>query len=257
MIPNFVRRFRLQRLMARQLTNWREVWAADSTSTSVASLRFRDGTVLHAGADDAAGFLFLEIFANGCYRAGLPAALDGDIVDVGANIGAFTLDVARRYPGSTVHAYEPDATSCARLRENVAANGLASRVRVWNEAVSASEGTMILRSGSGSVLASAYAKPDQDEVLREVPAVTLTTVMARASGRVGLLKLDCEGAEADIVDAAPSAAACAEYIVAEYHEELVPGVLARLERALAPRFEVRAERTSRCGPLLRARRRPS
>ena len=233
-VPNVLRRVRLQALMARQLVNWRKAWATYSTGAPMPPLRFRNGLVLHHGERDSAGALFFEIFANGCYRRGLPVALSGDVVDVGANIGAFTLDAATRYPSAIVHAYEPDPQTCQVLRRNIEANGLSSRVRIWHEAVAGESGTLTLWRGDGSVLASVHLRGVARGNSCDVPAVTLQTVVARTCGRVGVLKLDCEGAEADILEAAGPALDAVDCIVAEYHCALVPDVIPRILRVLEP-----------------------
>ena len=253
-VPDVFRRVRRQALMARHLVNWREVWTAYSSASPMPPLRFRNGMVIHHEVGDSAGLLFFEIFANGCYRAGLPGALTGDIVDIGANIGAFTLDVARRYPAACIHAYEPDSHTCETLRRNVEENGLAARVRIWNEAVAGTAGTLRLWQGEGSVLTSAYLDASSRGIFRDVPAVALQTVVGRASGRVGLLKMDCEGAEAEILEGAGLALDAVDYLVAEYHTALVPDVLPRLSRVLEPAFDVTISDGRPCGPLLRARR---
>jgi FkbM family methyltransferase len=253
-VPGLIRRARLQALMARQLENWREAWVAYSSGSPTPTLRFRNGLRLHSGPRDSAGFLFFEIFANGCYRRGLPVALSGAVVDIGANIGAFTLDAATRYPAAIVHAYEPDPPTCDVLRRNVEANGLASRVRIWNEAVAGESGTLRLWRGDGSVVASAHLPQLRRGESCDVPAVTLETVLSRTSGRIGVLKMDCEGAEAEILEAAGSALDAVDFIVAEYHAELVAEVVPRLRRALHRSFEVTTERGPRCGPMIRARR---
>lgn len=253
-VPGIIRRARLQALMARQLENWREVWAAYSAGSAGPPLRFRNGLVFHSGPGDSAAFLFFEIFANGCYRRGLPGALNGEIVDIGANIGAFTLDAATRYPGAIVHAYEPDPRTCDMLRRNVQANGLAPRVQIWNEAVAGHPGTLRLWRGHGSVIASAHLpEPDRGEAC-DVPAVTLQTVLARTAGRIGVLKLDCEGAEAEILETAGTTLDSVDFIVAEYHPALVPEVVPRIRGALEKSFEVSVEHGRRCGPMMRARR---
>lgn len=253
-VPDVVRRARLQGLMARQLVNWREAWTAYSSQSPMPPLRFRNGLVFHHGPRDSAGFLFFEIFANGCYRRGLPATFTGDMVDIGANIGAFTLDAATRFPAAIVHAYEPDPESCAVLRQNVDANGLSSRVRIWNEAVSGEHGTLRLWRGDGSVVVSAHLPAASRGEPCDVPAVTLQDVVARTSGRIGVLKMDCEGAEADILEAAGPALDAVEFIVAEFHTRLVPAVVPRIRRVLEPSFDVRVTEGQRCGPMIRARR---
>jgi FkbM family methyltransferase len=253
-VPDIVRRARLQGLMARQLMNWREAWTAYSSQSRMPPLRFRNGLVFHHGPRDSAGFLFFEIFANGCYRRGLPASLTGDVVDIGANIGAFMLDAATRYPAAAVHAYEPDPETCAVLRQNVEANGLSSRVRIWNEAVAGERGTLRLWRGDGSVVASAHLPAALRGEPCDVPAVTLQDVVARTSGRIGVLKMDCEGTEAEILEAAGPALDAVQFVVAEFHSLLVPGVVPRIRRVLEPSFDVSVTEGQRCGPMIRARR---
>ena len=252
-VPGSVRRARLQWLMALRLTNWREAWHAYASALPMPPLHFRDGAVLHSRPIDSAGTLFFEIFANGCYRRGLPATLDGDVIDIGANIGAFTLDAARRFKTATVHAYEPDPETCRVLQRNVEANGIWSRVRIWNEAVAGAPGTLRLWSSDGSIAASAHPGRAFGEA-RDVTAVTLQTVVERTSGRVGLLKMDCEGAEAEILDSAGAALDAVEYFVAEYHPALVPDVVSRMRRSLQPAFDVVVSDSRQCPDLIRARR---
>ena len=240
--------------MARQLVNWRDAWAAYSAASPMPPLRFRNGLVFHHGPRDSAGFLFFEIFANGCYRRGLPGALSGDVVDIGANIGAFTLDAATRYPSATVHAYEPDPQTCQVLQRNIEANGLSSRVRIWKEAVAGESGPLRLWRGDGSVVASAHLPASVRGDFCDVPAVTLQTAVARTSGRVAVLKMDCEGAEAEILEAAGAALDAVEYIVAEYHRALVPEVVPRIRRVLEPAFDVTVVEGRRCGSMIRAHR---
>jgi FkbM family methyltransferase len=175
-------------------------------------------------------------------------------VDIGANIGAFTLDAATRYPAATVHAYEPDPETGAVLRQNVDANGLASRVRIWNQAVAGESGTLRLWRGDGSVVASAHLPAGIRGESCDVPAVTLQQVLARTSGRIGVLKMDCEGAEAEILESAGPALDAVQFVVAEFHSALVPAVVPRIRRVLDPFFAVSVTEGQRCGPMIRARR---
>jgi hypothetical protein len=88
-----------------------------------------------------------------------------------------------------------------------------------------------------------------------VRAVTLQTALERCGSRIALLKLDCEGAEADIIAAAGPALESIDRIVAEYHSDLVPDVIPRMRRALDGAFSVTVSAGKRCGPMLRAVRR--
>lgn len=62
---------------------------------------------------------------------------DGDVlIDVGANIGVYTVYAAMRHPASRVVALEPEYANLHLLRDNVVLNGLTGRVDVFAVAVS-------------------------------------------------------------------------------------------------------------------------
>lgn len=233
MVPDSIRRLRLRAMMARHLVNWREVWSAYDVQALPPPLRFRTGVTLHHTPGDAPVFLFFEIFANGCYRRRLTLPVAGRVVDIGANIGAFILDSAFHQPGLTFHAYEPNPESFQTLERNIDANGLRDRVTPFNEAVTGRGGTIALWRGGGSLAAGAFAADTRDEARTiQVPAVPLSDVVERA-GHITLLKIDAEGAEADILESADARTLeHIQAIVGEYHEALVPGVMRRVDAAL-------------------------
>ena len=63
------------------------------------------------------------------------------VFDVGANCGAFTLPLATAAgPGSRIVAFEPNPVMAARLRTNLALNGLTESVHVVEVALGAQDG---------------------------------------------------------------------------------------------------------------------
>src|SRR5215831_17361908 len=80
---------------------------------------FRDGQqILNAG--NRSGFVetLIEIWGLEEYtRNGFYDPTDGDVVlDLGANIGLFSIWIARRAPTATVLAFEPFPENCSTLR---------------------------------------------------------------------------------------------------------------------------------------------
>lgn len=246
----WLRRARLQALLARQLENWREVWRAYEQGRIVPVLKFRDGRVLHHGPHDAPVFLFLEIFANRCYRRMEPPTVRGPVVDIGANIGAFTIDCAARHPDAAIHAYEPHPASREMLQRNVLANRLDGRIKIWPEAVAGADGEVAFHGGGASLEAGVFATGG-DPV--RIPSVSLETVLSRAGGQVGLLKVDAEGAEIDIFEGSRSAVARAAHIMGEFHPALLPNARERLQAALSEHFVVEFSVTHQCGATFVAR----
>lgn len=129
------------------------------------------------------------------------------VVDAGAHVGAFTLLAAKRVgPAGRVLAFEPNPQQRERLERNVATNGF-DQVEIRAEALSDHAGRALLhlsadhtRSGNASLNAGEGAAGAV-----AVDLVRLDDLAERlAVPRVDLIKLDVEGAEADIVVGATS-----------------------------------------------------
>ncbi|MDP9073841.1 MAG: FkbM family methyltransferase [Actinomycetota bacterium] len=117
------------------------------------------------------------------------------VVDVGANVGAYTL-LAAATPGVAVWAFEPSSPTFARLAENVALNGLDQRVVVQRVAVGATAGTV--RLSTGNDLLNRVLAPDEQQDSEEVPLVTLDDVIP-PEVKVRVVKVNVEGLEEDVL----------------------------------------------------------
>ena len=118
---------------------------------------------------------------------------DGVCVDIGANIGLKTMQLATLAPRGRVVAVEAAPRIHECLRAGVAANGLAN-VATEHAAITDREGTVKFTENS------AYGHISPEGV--EVPATTLARVMGRhALGRLDFLKMDVEGFEFPILRA--------------------------------------------------------
>jgi FkbM family methyltransferase len=141
------------------------------------------------------------IFANGIYEPSVTRAFRTrlrpgmTVVDVGANIGCFSL-LSASPVGSTgsVIAVEPNPRNVKALHASAARNGF-QHVHVFQTAASDECGLLFLNVDSSNETVSP-AKGDIDDMLsREtVPALTLDTII-KSSRRADLIKLDTEGAE--------------------------------------------------------------
>lgn len=118
------------------------------------------------------------------------------IVDVGANLGFFALAARAHSPRAAIHAYEPNPRILPMLRANTATVD----VKVFAEAVGARADTVILKDDGPSNRARVVQGIGDGHL---VPQVTLETAVERMGGTVDLLKLDCEGAEWEILRPGP------------------------------------------------------
>lgn len=124
-------------------------------------------------------------------------------LDVGANLGLHSLGVAKEV-GCHVAAFEPSPPTADCLEKSVAENELEHLVRIFRVAISDEEGSAELVEPEHHVGQAALEAPTEgfrEGNRYEVPVARLDTYgefqeYIRALGaRVGLLKMDIEGAE--------------------------------------------------------------
>ncbi len=120
------------------------------------------------------------------------------VLDVGANLGTFCLNLAVRRPDLVLHAFEPVSATCEWLRANVRRNGAGDRVHVHRLALAERAGTMEMtrtRHTNNRLVPGPGAAPGEGPVER-VEVATLDGFLAReGTGPVALVKMDVEGAE--------------------------------------------------------------
>lgn len=126
------------------------------------------------------------------------------VVEIGANVGYFTtLAAARVGPSGRVYAFEANPHVAKLLERSVRLNGQTGWCRVIPMAVSERVGTArfyrMTREQGGSTLReleeARLASPDSDVEVLQVPTVTLDAFIAAEAARVGIIKIDAEGAE--------------------------------------------------------------
>ena len=150
------------------------------------------------------------------------------VFDIGANVGIFTVQQARR--GARVYAFEPNPNCFRRLSKAVAANGFGDVVSLFNVAVGSTSGmgALVVPRGwttNGNVLSTAH--PDTDSI-----SVELTTldhvVPSFALTHIDLLKIDTEGAELEVLRGADRTLQLVQRVVIEYHSIEILGHIREL-----------------------------
>ncbi len=127
---------------------------------------------------------------------------DVTVVDVGANAGIFSLPIAKGAgPTSRFLLIEPNPEMLARLRANIALNGL-SDVLVEEAAIGdeAGRATLYFSPNGNPGEARLGVSFDDDAGGIEVPVVTLPGLAeAHGIGEIDLLKVDVEGLEDRVI----------------------------------------------------------
>ena len=143
------------------------------------------GLALYTGLPEYDDMLFTERFLK-----------SGDVViDVGANIGLYSLLAASRTGGGRVIALEPYPVAADRLRENVALNSL-HNVEVRAEAAGAEKGSAQLTADLDTINHIVTGGAVAGSIT--VPVLTLDSLV-ESGEPVALVKVDAEGFESSVM----------------------------------------------------------
>jgi len=139
----------------------------------------------------------------------------GIVVDVGANVGEFTLRVVERFQkhkdsSYKVIAFEPNPVICEILRVQVLRNNLDDTVEIYNAALSKREGrsSFVIEDPSKNSARGHLATPHEmsndftNQHSFYVDVKTLDNVLATRELKVHIVKVDVEGAELFVLQGA-------------------------------------------------------
>ncbi len=181
-------------------------------------VRFRDRTYFAVGMAEL--YPLVEIYRDGHYgrdEAFLPRG-GTTVVDVGANVGTFTIYHAAA--GARVLAVEPNASSHRRLVAAVTTNGLDDRVTVVRAAIGARRGRSRIVAADRLTVLGRVVPIDPNTPIQndQVEVLPLDDVVSAHDLRdIDLLKIDVEGAEADVLRGGSATLARTLRIILEYH----------------------------------------
>lgn len=145
---------------------------------------------------------------------------DAVIVDIGANIGVFTVWAGIKAPKGRIFAYEPELNTFNQLNKNVRLNDL-NNVVAYRLGVAGKPGSLTLFvDPRNQEQASLYESlPGKEQVIE---CITLDDILRiNQLDRIDILKVDTEGAEYEILSAASAEVLSKiKCIVLEYHDYL-------------------------------------
>lgn len=152
--------------------------------------------------------LFRRVLIDGEYEPRIVAAvrqhLDParDFLDIGANVGFFTVLAAKLLEHGRVLAVEPSSAAGARLKKNLHLNGVHGKVILFEGLVLDHDGSQTLniipgREEYSSVGALVHPSVVGEAFVQETARATTLDDLVRANQLApGLIKIDVEGAEA-------------------------------------------------------------
>src|SRR6266851_146417 len=187
-------------------------------SSFVAETKDRIKLRMNAGES----FTFFENLVRRDYLTnGIKLGLGDTVMDIGANIGSFTVLAATVVgPFGRVVAYEPVPGCGRRLRDNIELNRLRN-VTCYQAAVDGHAGILELFATEKSALSTSCIPRSENNDADKISVKALTIEQAfndNGLEKLSLLKIDCEGSEYEIFETMTSQVACKiDQIAMEVH----------------------------------------
>jgi len=242
LLPELVRGTRISRSLGRPLARY------------TGRFRMRDSTVLLLRPYSMDLGIFHEIWDHERYTAGSISvvARHGTIVDIGAHIGLFSLFASKVLQANRIISVEPDSANFELLSKNISANHVENASLVKAAIAGESGEKRIYNTSSNTGGHSLYARGVSSIA---VWTVSLTELFKASNiSECSLLKMDCEGAEMEILENAPDkllrnvSAISLEYHLDDYPRERLERLKTRMQ-TLGFNLEIRP--TSRTLGILR------
>jgi FkbM family methyltransferase len=166
------------------------------------------------------------------------------VVDIGANIGMFSLYTFYLRPNAHVLSVEPSEGTHAMLESNRADNPALDwrtlRAALWRE-----DGSISF-DASGPSTGSRITGAGQGE---SVPAASLRTVLEKHAGAssIDIMKIDIEGAEQAALEGNAGLLACVDMLIIELHPDLCDAatVLRELRAAFPHVYKIPGRRSAK------------
>lgn len=169
------------------------------------SFTIRDVHVTFDTSDTYSKEWFFPRCANGTYHEPAVTYLIEKLmgvcpsfVDVGAHLGYFSIIVAKLCPNKPVLAYEMDDRAFKRLVKNANANDIPN-LSLFQKAITASSGSVSYRRLPMLDSGESIAFAGSDDPSRTVESQSLDDAFSTTGIPVGLIKIDVEGADYDVL----------------------------------------------------------
>lgn len=122
------------------------------------------------------------------------------VLDIGANIGAYAVPLAKAFPDIDIHAFEPHPGALRRLKRNLLLNDLAN-VIIHDCGVGESKGSLTFYAGNEKdVGLSSFVRPHAAECSALPVAVhPLDGLFGEPGLPVSVIKIDVQGFEAQVL----------------------------------------------------------
>ena len=179
-------------------------------------------------------YSLVEVLLGDEYTDYLPRGFEiKTVVDLGANIGMFSLLCAAVFPGADLFCVEPDPANSEQLRRNLAGISASS--------TTALEGAVWTHDGAGTLITSSAAtehsmlEASQNTGSVEIKCYTMESILRLTEvSEIDLLKVDIEGAERELLEHCDTWIERVKVMLLELHPSITGFDIQKLKAKLEP-----------------------
>jgi FkbM family methyltransferase len=208
-------RLLLNTLAVWNLQEWLSFWFTQNTSRITVNgvqMNIRTDTFTNKLSDV---MIVFEVLHDGEYDM-CKILPDDVIIDIGGHIGSFTIMASRKAPRGQIYTYEAFEQTFHQLEKNLANNAV-TNVHAFNIALSDRVGEQVFYVNTMNQAQNSLNAEHGEEYI--VPTIPLQNVFDdNGITRCNLIKIDCEGAEYDILFSSEPVLQNIDRIILEYHE---------------------------------------
>ncbi|HLY12392.1 MAG TPA: FkbM family methyltransferase [Planctomycetota bacterium] len=207
-VPYYALKLLAETLRAWGFSKWVAFWCSDEENVPLTmdGLRFlvRASSIKSKMTDTFAIMesLYHHLYSRRFYDDEFRIDPEDVVVDIGGYVGSFALPAARLATRGRIYSFEPSPSNYEQFVKNLALNQLPN-VKVFNQGVASSDRKITLfLDNMNPASNSIYLRTDQNRGNNyvEKEAVSLAAIFAREGiARCDFLKIDCEGAEYEIL----------------------------------------------------------
>lgn len=224
-IKNIARRIRL-------IKNWYQfIYPLILWNSGEHIIKLRNGLVIHTR--DSKKFtdwaVFDELVTRDVYGIDKFPNDAKRILDLGSNIGIFSLLMAKKYPEATIWAVEPEESNFEIIQKHININNLKNIIPL-KKAVSNEKGLASLNIGLGNSANHSIVLKAKDGQTQTVETITLDELLP-----ADIIKSDIEGAEYDVFTKIPNC----KIIVMETHD---PNKNGKLMADFSQKYDVHSDK---------------
>ncbi|MFA5743031.1 MAG: FkbM family methyltransferase [Candidatus Paceibacterota bacterium] len=157
----------------------------------------RNGLIISAANTEPWGIK--GVFVDKEYTSKIKILDNYTVIDIGANIGAFSLFAANSADNVKVYSYEPAPETFSKLIENIKANNLEKEIKAFQLGIASKKEKRKIYLDPESSMANSLSLESNHQKNIEIDTISLRDIFLENNiGECDFLKVDAEGSEQEI-----------------------------------------------------------